>query len=396
MDANILSYLALKAESIQYGSIAIFFIAAGVGTVSIGRIARLFPTITTTNTEKISSFDPRLSGVRGLASFGVFVFHFTQQFFLPTDTVSLILTNVSIAGFALGFVSTLYMGVPLFVMLSIFLLIPKLDATKGKPDRLKNYFRRRIIRIWPTYYGVVIACWIIFRIPTTNFVSYLGFASVYLNSFPKWGEYPPLGAFWTLQIEELAYALFPLISMLGAKMRTRLGLSLILFGFLWFLYPRTGSTWVAGWQGTVPGLAPAYGFGLLALNGKSSKEKLRWLSPIGIGGLAILPYAVPFASFDYIGQVACYFTCLVGFSAILSKPPNVLKYFAALGEISYALYAIHIPFLTGFIELGNEVLAFPCAIATAFLIEFLQRGKEIIYRLRMAYSKEPDSRILVT
>src|ERR1700730_16332722 len=80
-----------------------------------------------------SKFDPGLSGLRGLASFGVVLFHASIYIRMPL--------------FALT--STFYLGVPVFLMMSMYLLLKRLDANA----LLKHYFKRRIIRIWPIYFG---------------------------------------------------------------------------------------------------------------------------------------------------------------------------------------------------------------------------------------------------
>ena len=57
-------------------------------------------------------FDPGLSGLRGAASFGVVLFHATIYFGYPLKA----LTN------------TFYLGVPIFLMMSMYLLLKRLEG----------------------------------------------------------------------------------------------------------------------------------------------------------------------------------------------------------------------------------------------------------------------------
>src|ERR1700730_2530487 len=83
-----------------------------------------------------SKFDPGLSGLRGLASFGVVLFHASKYVRMPL--------------FALT--STFYLGVPVFLMMRTYLLLKRIDSNAD----LKHYFRRRIIRIRPIYFGTLV------------------------------------------------------------------------------------------------------------------------------------------------------------------------------------------------------------------------------------------------
>ncbi len=113
------------------------------------------------------------------------------------------------------------MGVDLFFALSGFLITGILLDTKEAPAFFKNFYFRRVLRILPLYYCVLIFMFLV--------VPLLGPAqahSVFERSSPWWA-YPlflqnfllafptlaagPLGASWSLAIEEQFYLVWPLI-----------------------------------------------------------------------------------------------------------------------------------------------------------------------------------------
>ena len=99
-------------SNLLYSSIAVWF-----GSTFIWLYLK-FPSIRTNVTQK---FDPRLSGLRGLAAFGVVLFHGTSA---PWTSIT----------------SVFIVGVPVFLMLSMYLLLRSLDFNAN----MKHYFLRRI------------------------------------------------------------------------------------------------------------------------------------------------------------------------------------------------------------------------------------------------------------
>jgi peptidoglycan/LPS O-acetylase OafA/YrhL len=114
-----------------------------------------------------------------------------------------------------------WMGVDLFFALSGFLITRILLDTRQAPGYFKNFYARRVLRILPLYYCVLVFMFVL--------VPLLGPAqarSVFERSSPWWA-YPlflqnfllavptmaagPLGATWSLAIEEQFYLVWPLI-----------------------------------------------------------------------------------------------------------------------------------------------------------------------------------------
>ena len=88
---------------------------------------------------------PALDGMRGLAVLMVLVFHFVGQM-LPTNAIERAIVGVTKHGL---------LGVDLFFVLSGFLITGLLYEAHNKPHYLRNFYMRRLLRIFPLYYGVL-------------------------------------------------------------------------------------------------------------------------------------------------------------------------------------------------------------------------------------------------
>ena len=99
---------------------------------------------------------PALDGVRGLAIALVLAYHFVA-FSEPASLVERALVQVCDFGAA---------GVDLFFLLSGFLITGILVETRGRSHFFRNFYTRRVLRIFPLYYGVLVAVFLIApRIP---------------------------------------------------------------------------------------------------------------------------------------------------------------------------------------------------------------------------------------
>ena len=75
----------------------------------------------------------------------VLVFHFVGQM-LPTNGIERAIVAVTKHGL---------LGVDLFFVLSGFLITGLLYEARDKPHYLRNFYMRRVLRIFPLYYGVL-------------------------------------------------------------------------------------------------------------------------------------------------------------------------------------------------------------------------------------------------
>jgi peptidoglycan/LPS O-acetylase OafA/YrhL len=173
---------------------------------------------------------PALDGLRGIAILLVVLFHNFRAF------------NYFFFG---------WLGVDLFFVLSGFLITDILLNTVGSPHFLRNFFMRRMLRIFPLYYLVLIIFFIAFPLlglykqelqfyqdHQSWFWFYLQNWLLSTDSSPRGGA---LDHFWSLAIEEQFYIIWPLIILLVRKLKILAGIMLSLLlalmiarGAIWF------------------------------------------------------------------------------------------------------------------------------------------------------------------
>jgi peptidoglycan/LPS O-acetylase OafA/YrhL len=124
-------------------------------------------------------------------------------------------------------------GVDVFFVLSGFLITGILYDTRDDTHRVRNFYIRRTLRIFPLYYGVLLAIslltplmhwawtwqWIAWPLYLGNFLRFLyphlnnGFVATLADAHLVSRAYPHfdlwLGHFWTLCVEEQFYLLWP-------------------------------------------------------------------------------------------------------------------------------------------------------------------------------------------
>lgn len=110
-----------------------------------------------------------------------------------------------------------FLGVDMFFVLSGFLITTLLLREEARNGRysLKGFYWRRLLRIVPVYYGLVIAVslyWIVVK-GETNWAPLVPFYFLFLANFLV--EYIPLLApMWSLAVEEQYYLVWPLMLLL--------------------------------------------------------------------------------------------------------------------------------------------------------------------------------------
>lgn len=165
-----------------------------------------------------------LDSIRTIAFFCVFLMH------AFSSTVESVI-NDPIFQFANSFREFFNFGVPVFFVLSGFLisfLILKEQETSSSFS-IKKFYIRRILRIWPVYYMVIIFGFFIFPILRTyflnmptienaNFINYFFFLSNFdqiSNNALPFGV--GLGPTWSVGVEEQFYLIWPVFLMLFPK-----------------------------------------------------------------------------------------------------------------------------------------------------------------------------------
>ncbi len=154
-----------------------------------------------------------LTGLRGIAAFAVFLFHFGAL--NPGIRLDMQVPMIGSAlQFPLGFG---FAGVDIFFVLSGFLLtLPFAQsalAGEARPS-LRQYFKRRFLRVFPAYYAqlfiiLMAGSWFITWKPQTvaTFAAHL----VMFFNIRLYPVEPMVGVWWTLPVEMGFYLLLPFL-----------------------------------------------------------------------------------------------------------------------------------------------------------------------------------------
>lgn len=159
-----------------------------------------------TSHESYKPYYPALDGLRGLAIILVVLLHnfrFVDYFHFG------------------------WLGVDLFFVLSGFLITENLLFNLNKPHFLRNFYIRRLLRIFPLYYLLLIIC--LFIVPSINRqnidMSYYAENQFWLWTIlqnwlfifsPPYGDQSLLHT-WSLAVEEQFYLIWPLLILLIRK-----------------------------------------------------------------------------------------------------------------------------------------------------------------------------------
>jgi peptidoglycan/LPS O-acetylase OafA/YrhL len=155
-----------------------------------------------------------LDGLRGIAILLVMLVHFGRG--THTNPVAHLLFKAAGAG---------WVGVDLFFVLSGFLITRILLSTRGNPRYFVDFYGRRVLRIFPLYYGVltvalVLAPLIVGGNLPLEHPSQAWLWSYTSNVYPalrgEWFVMPNLlglnlGHFWSLAVEEQFYLIWPFL-----------------------------------------------------------------------------------------------------------------------------------------------------------------------------------------
>ena len=153
-----------------------------------------------------------LDGMRGIAVLLVLAFHFSWEF----PEVGAVATHVK------RVLWTGWIGVDLFFVLSGFLITRGLVAPSNKPllTRMKMFWMRRVLRIFPLYYAFIIVGSVIglalgHWIPGPAYWLYM---QNYVLAFDpeelRWTAH-----FWSLAIEEQFYFVWPVVALVTPRRR---------------------------------------------------------------------------------------------------------------------------------------------------------------------------------
>ncbi len=193
---------------------------------------------------------PVLDGVRGLAILMVLLFHFVS---VPPDGL--------IERAIFGVTNYGANGVELFFVLSGFLITGILYDSRNAPHYFRNFFMRRLLRIFPLYYGVLALLFLVAPLvpllqgPTLDYLTdrqawaWLYAVNIYIAKDGEW-SFSYLNHFWSLCVEEHFYLFWPLVVFLLAR-RPRALIAVSLAASLGAMLARlTGSVLGLSWWTT--------------------------------------------------------------------------------------------------------------------------------------------------
>ncbi len=309
-------------------------------------------------------FIAELDGLRGIAILLVIV----HRFWPRSDT-----------GVAADLAGAGWIGVDLFFVISGFLITGILLETRGQPDFFRNFYIRRILRIFPLYYlfvGMVLLAFSwnpAFREASGSPLWYL----LYLGNVPEGvlGHDVPywLGPVWSLAIEEQFYLTFPFLVAVLDRRR----LTIVLLAIM-AIAPaiRTVTMLMAPGQERVQYLFTlcrldtiAVGCLLAILWRSIDVERHRaWLHKAGVGvlvGAAVVALVTGLDRTTAFGRVAGYsvvaFGCAAGVMlAVLarglpSSAPLRASWLQYFGKLCFGLYLLHRPADTIVSALGARI-----------------------------------------
>lgn len=159
----------------------------------------------------------QLDGIRGIAILLVMILHFT--ILIPNNSLELLFVRMSQIGI---------LGVDLFFVLSGFLITNILLRIKNQKNYFKNFYMRRVLRIFPAYFLVLFFCMVILPflgsfintigvelstysdIKKTWFYYFTFTSNLLIFKYGKW-LHPILDVSWSLSLEEQFYLIWSII-----------------------------------------------------------------------------------------------------------------------------------------------------------------------------------------
>jgi peptidoglycan/LPS O-acetylase OafA/YrhL len=330
---------------------------------------------------------PALDGLRGIAILMVILCHFLAYGLSSTPRI------LNLAGTVGG------TGVDLFFVLSGFLITRILLAARGQPNFLKNFYARRMLRIFPLYYGFLTLLYVVIpllhlgqpvpfakQIWSWTYTQNIGATFFPISSTSIW-EWTP--HFWSLAVEEHFYLVWPFIVKFANPRR----LPFILLATIPFaIFSRCLVLWSGHGVATLtPCRVDALGLGSLLALVSQDAEVFRWISrwaprllaimlPAAAGGLYLfsglgLPVVQLFKdTFVAVIYSLLLFYILKGRNGGIPQSLLTRPLLTVFGKYSYGMYVFHMTILGLLIPHVHTVwppLRFAVIVAAVLLVAAL-------------------------
>ena len=328
-----------------------------------------------------------LDGLRGIAVLMVVLFHCNLSVGVANGRLSRVVRSG-------------WMGVDLFFVLSGFLITGILLEEKGKPHYFRNFYARRVLRIFPLYYGVIAAC-VIAALVSGKWSGLLheqGWLWLYgvnlkVAATGQWlfrfGRLE-LDHFWSLAVEEHFYLIWPALVLLLNR-RAMLWLCAgIMLGSpllrLWLCRHGHDTAAFAFTPCRIDSLAAGSAVALLSRSETGSvwlNKLAKPLALVSLVGLGIIFHGNNGLNHEdaWTNVLGCSLMALLFASAVWliaqTAPSSVAgrmlcnPVLVSIGTVSYGLYVLHMLVITtmphrgGFALFAVEVLAASYALAMA-------------------------------
>lgn len=314
-----------------------------------------------------------LDGLRGIAILAVMASHLFAVNYAGSSAPVRVLGRIFYYG---------WMGVDLFFVLSGFLITGILVDSREGAGYFRNFYMRRVLRIFPLYYGVLFLLLALTPVLGIQWHGIFVPLLLYLQNFQEFNRYTfslspdiSLNHMWSLAIEEQFYLLWPLLVYVARTRRRVLVLALCLsavaLGLRVLLMAVWGNAYAAHHSmfARADSLLLGAALAMLFRDREMWPRVLRWapwafagcaglvLLSLGAGGVRVFAsqYWVFCLRFSVVAVASA------GLLAWSLRPGVVASVFSVrvlrfFGKYSYGLYVLHMTFLPLLSRVGRAAL----------------------------------------
>ena len=346
---------------------------------------------------------PGLDVVRGLAILLVLIYHGYAE-----HHMIFVLIGTKAALTWATVLSLCTMGVPLFFVLSGFLISGILIDSRTQPDYFRNFYLRRILRIVPAYLAMLTVLMVTHSITTRYLIVCLLYFCNMSGLFGVRSQYGPL---WSLSVEEQFYLFWPfVVRKLSIRQLAIFAAGLVIFTpVLRFALlcgpPQLHDLYFKTWD-VMDFFASGCCMALAARSSRVRPHMAKAILPLLVLGVVLFflpgwfPSPTPLAS-KILKAVSldCWLMFFSGLILFAYVCPGIASKAAArplvfLGNISYGLYLCHLfifeliarywpAHITGNLGMASAaIVQFVVQVAAAIVVAYISRSTFEEYFLR--------------